>query len=87
MGTTKRLDEVAACEEAKHRVKSGIAALVLLGAYMLFDHLRTRRGRDLAPFEQTTAQALVGSNSVGVPRFRTGDLAAQARRVERRPPV
>src|SRR5438067_2700277 len=26
-------------------------ALVLLGAYMLFDHLRTRRGRDLTQFE------------------------------------
>src|SRR5205085_10685613 len=60
-------------------------ALVLMGAYMLFVHLRTRRGRDLASFEQTTAQALVGSSSVGVPRFRTGDLTTQARRVERQP--
>ena len=61
--------------------------LVLLGAYMLFDHLRTRKGRDLASFEQTTAPGLIGSGSVGVPRFRTGDLTTQARRVERQPPV
>ena len=33
------------------------------------------------------AAGLIGSGSVGVPRFRTGDLTAQARRVERQPPV
>jgi hypothetical protein len=62
-------------------------ALVLLGAYMLFDHLRTRKSRDLASFEPTTSPALVGSGSIGVPRFRTGDLTVQARRVDRQPPV
>jgi TM2 domain-containing membrane protein YozV len=62
-------------------------ALVLLGAYMLFDHLRTRRGRDLTQFEQMPTSALIGSAPAGMPRFRTGDLTMQTRRPERRPHV
>jgi hypothetical protein len=60
-------------------------ALVLLGAYMLFDHLRTRRPRDVTAFEQMPAQPLIESGQAGIPRFRTGDLTAQARRSERWP--
>lgn len=62
-------------------------ALILLGAYMLFDHLRVRRGRDLTPFEPLPAPPLIGSGPVGVPRFRTGELTTQTRRQDRWPPA
>ncbi|HEX8068843.1 MAG TPA: hypothetical protein VF546_02750 [Pyrinomonadaceae bacterium] len=59
-------------------------ALVLLGAYMLFEHLRGgRRVRDVSPLEQEIMPPLVGEGRAAraglVPRFRTGDLSAQAR--------
>jgi hypothetical protein len=64
-------------------------ALVLLGAYMLFEHLRQPRGRDVSAFDPDLSPPLIGTGGGGVPRFRTGDLTAQTRprRAERRPPT
>ncbi len=66
-------------------------ALVVLGAYMLFEHLRGRGGlrRDVSPLDQEIAPPLIGAGQRGVPRFRTGELMAQARvrRTDRQPPV
>lgn len=55
-------------------------ALVLLGAYMLFDHFRTRRTRDAAPFDSrqpppsvvgTTSQLQIDSTRFGGDDFAT----------------
>jgi hypothetical protein len=67
------------------------AALVLLGAYMLFDYLRRggRRGRESAFDNFSTAPTFGGSSAaLDVTRFRTGDLATQiaSRRTDTFPP-
>jgi hypothetical protein len=65
------------------------AALVLLGAYMLFDYLRRggRRGRELA-FDNLSPAPTFGGTPLDMTRFRTGDLATQtsSRRVDTFPP-
>ena len=65
------------------------AALVLLGAYMLFDYLRRGpRGREAA-FDQTPPPSAIGGGALDMTSFRTGDLAAQqsaARRTNDWPP-
>jgi hypothetical protein len=65
------------------------AALVLLGAYMLFDYLRRggRRGRELA-FDNLPSAPSFGGSALDVTRFRTGDLATQisSRRTDTFPP-
>ncbi len=63
-------------------------ALVLMGAYMLFEHLRGGRGRrEVSTLDQEIMPPLIGTGRAPVPRFRTGDLSAQARarRTERWP--
>jgi hypothetical protein len=63
-------------------------ALVLMGAYMLFEHLRGGRGRrEVSTLDQEIMPPLIGQGRAPVPRFRTGDLSAQARarRTERWP--
>jgi len=65
-------------------------ALVLMGAYMLFEHLRGgRRTREVSTLEQEIMPPLIGAGHAAVPRFRTGDLSVQARarRADRWPPV
>ncbi len=64
-------------------------ALVLLGAYMLFEHLRKPAARDSSSFDQLAVQPLIGGAPGGVPRFRTGELTSQARsrRTNRWPPA
>ncbi len=63
-------------------------ALVLLGAYMLFEHLRKPTTRESSSFEHMPVQSLIDSAAVGgVPRFRTGELAARPRRTTRWPPA
>lgn len=53
-------------------------ALVVLGAYMLFDHLRARTRRDLTGFENLPAPpSAVGSAPLDMTTFRTGDLPPQ----------
>jgi hypothetical protein len=65
------------------------AALVLLGAYMLFDYLRRggRRGRELA-FDNLSPAPTFGGAALDMTRFRTGDLATQinSRRTDTFPP-
>ena len=54
--------------------------LVLLGAYMLFDHLRFRRGRDLPVFDsRRPPPSVVGTMPLpsDMTRFGTGELATQ----------
>src|SRR5256714_9289256 len=65
-------------------------ALVLMGAYMLFEHLRGGRARrEVSTLDQEIMPPLIGTGHASVPRFRTGDLSAQsrARRTERWPPA
>ena len=53
-------------------------ALVLLGAYMLFDFLRSRRTRDVPEFDaMNPPPSFAGSGALDMARFRTGDLTAQ----------
>jgi hypothetical protein len=64
-------------------------ALVLMGAYMLFEHLRGgRRMREMSTLDQEI-MPLIGAGHAAMPRFRTGDLSAQtrARRADRWPPA
>jgi hypothetical protein len=65
------------------------AALVLLGAYMLFDYLRRggRRGRELT-FDNLSPAPTFGGTPLDMTRFRTGDLATQtsSRRIDTFPP-
>jgi uncharacterized membrane protein (UPF0136 family) len=56
--------------------------LVLLGAYMLFDHLRTRRRREEVSFDSfSRPPSVVGSTHAALPgeatRFGTGELVTQ----------
>jgi hypothetical protein len=62
-------------------------ALVLLGAYMLFEHLRKPAVRESSSFDQLSVQPLIGGVPAGVPRFRTGELAARPRPTNRWPPA
>jgi hypothetical protein len=65
-------------------------ALVLMGAYMLFEHLRGGRARkEISTLDQEIMPPLIGTGQAGMPRFRTGDLSAQtrARRTDRWPPA
>lgn len=62
--------------------------LVLLGAYMLFDHLRSRRKRDASAFDAMNPPPSVVGNSTplpaGITRFSTGELATQVAARENR---
>jgi TM2 domain-containing membrane protein YozV len=53
------------------------AALVLLGAYMLFDFLRRGRAAREPDFERTPASSAVGGATLDMTAFRAGELAAQ----------
>ena len=53
------------------------AALVLLGAYMLFDYLRRGRTARESEFERTPPPSAVGGGALDMTTFRTGELAAQ----------
>ncbi len=56
-------------------------ALVLLGAYMLFDFLRARRNRDALAFEALNAPpSFLGSAPLELTRFGTGELSSQSAR-------
>lgn len=53
-------------------------ALVVLGAYMLFDYLRSRRNREMPVFDQLNPPpSVIGSAPLDMTRFRTGDLVTQ----------
>ncbi|MDX6271482.1 MAG: hypothetical protein QOD28_2705 [Acidobacteriota bacterium] len=53
-------------------------ALVLLGAYMLFDFLRTRRERDTGAFDTLNAPpSFMNSAPLDMTRFSTGELNSQ----------
>lgn len=68
-------------------------ALVLLGAYMLFDFLRARRARDAHAFDALNPPpSFIGNNSsapLDMTRFSTGELNSQltrARKTDASPP-
>lgn len=52
-------------------------ALVLLGAFMLFDFLRTRRERDTGAFEGTPPPSFLNGAPLDMTRFSTGELNSQ----------
>jgi hypothetical protein len=53
-------------------------ALVLLGAYMLFDFLRTRRERDASPLDALNApRSFMDGAPLDMTRFSTGELNSQ----------
>ncbi len=52
-------------------------ALVLLGAYMLFDYLRTRRERDTSSFDALNPPSFMNRAPLDMTRFSTGELNSQ----------
>lgn len=52
-------------------------ALVLLGAYMLFDFLRTRRERDTNAFDGANPPSFLKGAPLDMTRFSTGELNSQ----------
>lgn len=50
-------------------------ALVALGAYMLFDFLRSRRPRDLSASDQLAPPSMFGGAPLDMTRFSAGELA------------
>jgi len=54
------------------------AALVLLGAYMLFDFLRRGGRAEESAFNQTPAPSALGAGPLDMTAFRAGELTAQA---------